>query len=171
MDDANPRRTGVLRVALIAALPLLLVLATVVGFVLLLPTPAAAPEVESQPEVTLTPEVTEPTPAPIPDDFVFIQVGEDLVANPPEPPLDGLEQSDTILEATALGEREGNVAFGYLTSGGEVCLHLRYDAGEGREGTGQCTTVREFELYGLTVDRGAWDVHWTADGTVTWTGI
>lgn len=167
MDDAKPRRAGFLRTALAAALPLLLVVGTMVGLLLLIPTPAPEPS----PTPTRAPDTTQPSASAIPDDFVFIQVGEDLVANPPEIPIDAYAYPDSIAEATLLGEREGYAAYGILTTAGTICMAMRFPEGTGNGGIGDCVTIAEFTERGMTIDRGAWDVHWSADGTVVWTGI
>lgn len=143
MDDAG-RRPGILRVALAAGLPLLLVIATVAGLVLLIPTST---------------------------EFVFVQVGEDLVANPPDPPIDSYASPDSIVEATLLGDNAGNVAYGMLTTGGTICIAVRVLEESGLGSTSDCIPVEEFTERGIDLDRGRWNVRWTADGTVEWTRI
>ena len=167
MDDANPRRPRFLRTVLAAGLPALLVVGTVAGLMLLIPTPAEAPEATP----TGSPDTTQPSPNAIPDDFEFIQVGEDLVANPPDTPIDAFAYPDSIAEATLLGERGGYIAYGILTSAGNICMALRFPEGAPNGGIGDCTTIEQFTELGMTIDRGAWDVHWSADGMVVWMGI
>ena len=143
MDDASRRRAGILRVALAAGLPLLLVVVTVLGLVLLIPVGS--------------------------HDFEFVQVGEDLVANPPDPPIDSYASPDSIVEATLLGVNAGNVAYGMLTTGGNICIAIRVLEESGVGSTSDCVTIEEFTDQGITLDRGRWNVRWTADGTVEWT--
>jgi hypothetical protein len=74
---------------------------------------------------------------------------------------------DETIAATALGERAGWVAQGYLTDAGTFCMSIE----NGADGHGNCVPGAEFMMEGITIDRGAWQVTWRPDGTVTWTGI
>jgi hypothetical protein len=98
----------------------------------------------------------------------LVQVGEDLVANPPPgPPLYTMTWPDGVLAATRLGEMAGHEAIGILTDRARVCMILNDQA----SGSGWCIPYRDFESEGFFMDRGSWDIHWFADGRVEWTGL
>lgn len=79
--------------------------------------------------------------------------------------IDSLLAPDTITSLTDLGSGHGGAtAWGVLGSGQQVCVILR----EADTAAPRCTTLAEFRLSGIEVDRGFWGVTWNPDGTVTW---
>jgi hypothetical protein len=164
LSTRGPRRTALIAAGATAAL--LATAAVIWGVVQV--RPPSPQETVAGPTATSTPSPSAtPTPAPT---YTLVQVGEDLVANPPED-IHSLEMHvwpDTLVAATALGEHAGWTARGMLSDTGRFCMSLTHpDHG----GHGTCTPGELFMVEGITVDRGAWDVRWMADGTVTWNGI
>ena len=126
--------------------------------------PPAPQQTIAAPTATSTPS---PTPTPTPT-YTLVQVGEDLMANPdPDRPLTNWTEPDELVAATALGERAGWTAAGYLSDAGRFCMSINNTL----EGHGNCVPGEVFMEEGITVDRGGWEVTWMPDGTVTWTGI
>jgi hypothetical protein len=153
---SNKRRTR----ALIAAGTFL---AVIVAAALALPLVLTAPT-DNEPSGPRTAARTQPLQL----DLELVQVGEDLVAHPPPgAPLYTMTWPDGVLAATALGEIGGYEAIGILTDRARVCMVLNDAAG----GSGWCIPYAEFESEGFFMDRGSWDIHWFADGTVEWTGL
>jgi hypothetical protein len=98
----------------------------------------------------------------------LVQVGEDLVANPPPgAPLDSLTYPDGVLAATSLGSPGGNPVYGILTDRARVCMIINDVEG----GSGRCIPYAQFVDEGFLMDRGSYEIHWLPDGTVEWTGI
>ena len=96
---------------------------------------------------------------------VLVQVGEDLVANPP--PYDiSIKANDSVVSATALGEYDGEYLCGVLTANDQVYFSVANPS----ENTshGQIESYDEFAADGITLDGDKWSVTWFADGTVVW---
>ena len=128
--------------------------------------PPAPQETVAGPTATSTPS---PTPTPTPT-YTLVQVGEDLMANPPEfaHEMELMVWPDTLVAATTLGEHAGWSAVGLLSDTGNFCLWIRSGTEGGHTGY---ATGEVFQEEGATVDRGAWQVTWMPDGSLVWTGI
>ena len=95
----------------------------------------------------------------------LIQVGDDLVANPPDYELT-VRADDSVHSATLLASGGGLYAYGMLSTGDQIYMTIVNPA-KG-EATGQVVAYDAFETNGLTVASGSVRVTWRANGDVTW---
>lgn len=157
----------------------LIILATALGAVGILSVAAAlalpavlrpAPATTPAPVASATPHETGGPTTPLAEQHL-VQVGENLIANPPadEYALLRIAVPDRPVEATFLGTFGDMQAVGVLTDTGRVCMEW-FDLALG-EGRTVCTDYDAFLENGLVVDRGAAEVRWGADGTVEWVGF
>ncbi len=104
-------------------------------------------------------------------DMHIVQGVQDLIASPRDiNEVPGIAVPDEGVEATLITVRpDGREAIGVLTDAGNVCLYV-YDFPV-QEGRTICTAYVDFLGNGVVVDRGAWDVHWWADGSIVWNGL
>ena len=160
----RPRRTILVVAGATAAL---LAITATVSFVVQ-NQPPAPEETVAAPTATSTPSPT-PTPTPVPT-YTLVQVGEDLMANPPEfaHEMELMVYPDEVVAATTLGEHAGWSAIGLLSDTGRFCLWIRSATEGGHTGYANGDVFQE---EGATVDRGAWEVTWMPDGSLIWTGI
>jgi hypothetical protein len=154
-EPARRRRRGA-RPWIVAAGSILLLAVGVTAFVL------AAPRNSDEPAagrpVGLSPARESDLPGGNP-------VDRDALDNVELLSIESVLAPETITGLTDLGAGHGGAtAWGVLSSGQQVCVILR----EADTGSTRCTTLTDFRLSGIDVDRGFWGVTWNPDGTVTW---
>ncbi len=77
----------------------------------------------------------------------------------------------TVADVAYLGRRDIWYAFGLMSEQGDVCLWVNVadpEANPGISGAGTCATYIDFTQQGLVIDKGEWEVRWSADGTAMW---
>ena len=149
-----PRRRA--RPWIIAAGSILLL--TVGVTVFFLAAPRTADEPAAARPVALAPARESDLPGGNPADSGALDQNELLA-------IDSLLAPDTITSLTDLGAGHGGAtAWGVLGSGQQVCVILR----EADTASPRCTTLSDFRVNGIDVDRGFWGVTWNPDGSVTW---
>jgi hypothetical protein len=166
---ADARRQRVLFLVGVALASVLV--AAVTTALVVLPGGSRPPVLADPTPVELAPHA-EPTATAVPvSEMHIVQVGADLIASPRDVnEVPRIAVPDEPLEATHLGAREdGREAIGVLTAAGRVCLWV-YDA-PAQQDRVQCVPYEVFQEDGVVVDRGGWEVHWTADGSVAWSGL
>ncbi len=147
---------------LVAGGVLLLAIGAVAGLNALVPTPAGGADATP----TLYPSVATPSAqGPNSAGHTLVQVGEDLVANPPEYAL-SVGPDETVVSATALARRGDVHIYGVLTESDTVYLSVANPS----EGTafGQKVSYDDFVKKGITLDTEPGTLTWQANGTVTW---
>jgi len=155
---------GAVTAALLAGVGVTLAVLAPVGAPIAVP--AASPAPSAIPSIGPAPTARpETTPAPPGTQLTPPDVG-DYVAPSWLAERDEVGRG-VILSRVVMGEVEGDVVWGALLDTGDVCLSASSEQGGG----GQCAAYAQFVESGLTLDQGAWSVHWTADGTVTWEGV
>jgi hypothetical protein len=151
----RPQRRGARRWIVAAGSVLLLAVGVTV---FLLAAPRTPAETAAGRPVALSPARESDLPGGTPTYLASLDENELLA-------IDGLVAPDTITSLTDLGSGHGGAtAWGVLGSGQQVCVILR----EADTASPRCTTLAEFRLSGLDVDRGFWGITWNPDGTVTW---
>ena len=119
----------------------------------------------------------DPTPTPTPDDgteqfLADVEPIENMYRTADSPSLDFyLLENGSLVDSTYLGARDVWHAFGLLSDQGDVCMWVTVAdpvANPGLTGSGTCATFAVFTQFGVTINHGGWDVHWSADGTVDW---
>jgi hypothetical protein len=178
-----PQHRSTTRAWILALIPVVAIVGLMAwGFVALdspgAPTVSDAPGTlgaDPPPESTTEPVEPAPTPDRAPGaegPLIDVEPIEDMPQPDGGAPLAFyLGDKGAVADVAYLGRRDIWYAFGLMSEHGDVCLWVNVAdpvADPGISGAGTCAPYADFTEQGLAIEKGGWEVRWTADGTVEW---